>query len=304
MCSFSFLLTGAHPLSVPPFVPPASDPEVLDAICIRIRLEEVQFSIASGKFDVNDPSANRDPEPHPIYDTRGVRVNTKEKILLEKLQWERQGLVLAAQKINPQFAPPSDYKYQEQKIQTRVMIPAKEYPDYNFIGLIIGPRGMTQKQMEKDTNTKIAIRGRGSVKDGKATQGMAFDEPLHVLITAQNEADLKKAEAMVRKLVTPMEESKNDHKRAQLRKLAEINGTLREGRDDDIMGDQSERRGGGGSSCCRNCGATAHITYDCESKGTHVGVPNLSVREFFDNEYASFCMAVGEAVPSKDSRKR
>lgn len=153
----------------------------------------------------------------PIYDTRGVRVNTKERLAVEKLQWERQDLVLAAQKINPQFIPPPDYKYQEKKWQTRVLIPIKEYPDYNFIGLIIGPRGMTQKQMEKDTNTKIAIRGRGSVKDGKATSGMSFDEPLHVLITAQNETDLKKAEAMVRKLVTPMEESKNDHKRAQLR---------------------------------------------------------------------------------------
>ncbi len=135
---------------------------------------------------MNDPSANRDPEPQPIYDTRGVRMNTKEKIMLEKLQWERQGLVLAAQRINPQFQPPSDYKYQEQKLQVRVMIPQKEYPDYNFIGcvrpcfflmvrladvarrsLIIGPRGMTQKQMEKDTGCKIAIRGRGSVKDGK-----------------------------------------------------------------------------------------------------------------------------------------
>lgn len=32
---------------------------------------------------------------------------------------------------------------------------------YNFIGLIIGPRGNTQKRMQSETNTKIAIRGRG-----------------------------------------------------------------------------------------------------------------------------------------------
>ena len=41
---------------------------------------------------------------------------------------------------------------------------------YNFIGLIIGPRGSTQKRLEKETNTKIAIRGKGSVKDGKVVK--------------------------------------------------------------------------------------------------------------------------------------
>jgi splicing factor 1 len=42
----------------------------------------------------------------------------------------------------------------------------EEYPHHNFIGLIIGPRGNTQKRMQQETNTKIAIRGRGSVKEG------------------------------------------------------------------------------------------------------------------------------------------
>jgi splicing factor 1 len=178
---------------------------------------------------------------------------------------------------------------QEQKLQLRVPIPIKEYPDYNFIGLIIGPRGMTQKQMERDTGCKvtentflkssflqlftyflfypspqIAIRGRGSVKDGKSTSGMSFEEPLHVLITAPNADSLKRAEQMVRKLVTPMEEAKNDHKRAQLRKLAEINGTLRDGLNDDIMGDQSGQRAPD-RTVCRNCGVTTHPTYDCVS---------------------------------------
>jgi hypothetical protein len=40
-----------------------------------------------------------------------------------------------------------------------VYIPQDAFPTYNFIGLIIGPRGNTQKRMQKETNTKIAIRG-------------------------------------------------------------------------------------------------------------------------------------------------
>lgn len=46
-----------------------------------------------------------------------------------------------------------------------------------------------------------------------------LDEPLHVMITAPDMASLKKAEGLVRKLVTPVEENQNEHKRAQLRKV-------------------------------------------------------------------------------------
>jgi hypothetical protein len=53
----------------------------------------------------------------------------------------------------------------KQRFTNKIYIPINEYPGYNFIGLIIGPRGNTQKRMQTETNTKIAIRGRGSVKE-------------------------------------------------------------------------------------------------------------------------------------------
>lgn len=57
-------------------------------------------------------------------------------------------------------------------------------------GLIIGPRGNTQKRMQMETNTKIAIRGRGSVKEGAARDpkyDYGEDEELHVLITGDSQ---------------------------------------------------------------------------------------------------------------------
>lgn len=65
---------------------------------------------------------------------------------------------------------------------------------YNFIGLIIGPRGNTQKRMQKETNTKIAIRGRGSVKEGAARDpkyDYGEEEELHVLITGDSQMDVR-----------------------------------------------------------------------------------------------------------------
>ncbi len=51
------------------------------------------------------------------------------------------------------------------KKERKIFIPVRQYPQTNFIGLIIGPRGNTQQRMQRETNTKIAIRGRGSVKE-------------------------------------------------------------------------------------------------------------------------------------------
>lgn len=37
-------------------------------------------------------------------------------------------------------------------------------PDSNYIGMIIGPRGTTQKSLEQKSGCKISIRGKGSTK--------------------------------------------------------------------------------------------------------------------------------------------
>jgi splicing factor 1 len=125
--------------------------------------------------------------------------------------------------------PPGDYR--PQKKRAKIYIPTKEYPGYNFFGLIIGPRGNTQKRMQRETNTKISIRGKGSVKEGASREpGRDYgeDDDLHVLIEGDNKEDVEAASAMVNQLLVPCDEDKNEHKRAQLRELASINGTLRD----------------------------------------------------------------------------
>lgn len=38
---------------------------------------------------------------------------------------------------------------------------------FNFVGRILGPRGMTAKQLEQETGCKIMVRGKGSMRDKK-----------------------------------------------------------------------------------------------------------------------------------------
>lgn len=39
------------------------------------------------------------------------------------------------------------------------------FPQYNFVGRILGPRGNSLKRVEANTDCRVLIRGRGSIKD-------------------------------------------------------------------------------------------------------------------------------------------
>lgn len=52
-------------------------------------------------------------------------------------------------------------------LSEKVYVPVKDHPDYNFVGRILGPRGMTAKQLEHETGCKIMVRGKGSMRDKK-----------------------------------------------------------------------------------------------------------------------------------------
>lgn len=125
-------------------------------------------------------------------------------------------------------------------LNEKVYVPVKEHPDFNFVGRILGPRGMTAKQLEQETGCKIMVRGKGSMRDKKkeeANRGKPnwehLSDDLHVLITVEdteNRASVKIKRALeeVRKLLVPHAEGEDELKKRQLMELAIINGTYRD----------------------------------------------------------------------------
>ncbi|CAD6198789.1 unnamed protein product [Caenorhabditis auriculariae] len=125
-------------------------------------------------------------------------------------------------------------------ITEKIYVPKKEYPDYNFVGRILGPRGMTAKQLEQETGCKIMVRGKGSMRDKKKQEDNNrgrpnwehLDDDLHVLLQCEDTENrvhikLRAAIEQVKKLLIPAPEGTDELKRKQLMELAIINGTYR-----------------------------------------------------------------------------
>ncbi|ESR65987.1 hypothetical protein CICLE_v10009077mg [Citrus x clementina] len=122
----------------------------------------------------------------------------------------------------------------------RVDIPVEKYPNFNFVGRLLGPRGNSLKRVEASTECRVLIRGRGSIKDPAREEMMRgkpgyehLNEPLHILVEAELpveivDARLMQAREILEDLLKPVDESHDFYKKQQLRELALLNGTLRE----------------------------------------------------------------------------
>ncbi|XP_066352956.1 KH domain-containing protein At4g26480-like [Miscanthus floridulus] len=122
----------------------------------------------------------------------------------------------------------------------RMDIPLEKYPNFNFVGRLLGPRGNSLKRVEANTDCRVLIRGRGSIKDAAKEEVMRgkpgyehLNEPLHLVIEAELPAEivdirLMQAREILDDMLKPVDESMDFFKKQQLREVAMLNGTLRD----------------------------------------------------------------------------
>ncbi|KAL7423166.1 hypothetical protein Q5752_002466 [Cryptotrichosporon argae] len=278
----------------------------LDNYAIHVRLEEINRKLRVG--DVVPADGRRSPSPPPKFDAYGRRTNTRELRYRDRLEEERNRLIDRAMKNDPNFRPPMDVQNARRGVKPmdKVYIPVKEFPEINFFGLLVGPRGNSLKRMERESGAKISIRGKGSVKEGKGRpEAFAHDEDdeLHCVITGDTEMQVKHCVTLINKVIetaasTP--EGQNDHKRNQLRELASLNGTLRDDENQlcQNCGEKGHRRWEcpqqrqySANVICRLCGGAGHMARDCRGRGD----PNMAKPDVaFDSEYSALMAELGQ----------
>lgn len=79
------------------------------------------------------------------------------------------------------------------KVVVKVLVPIKEHPKFNFVGKLLGPKGNTMKHLQEETMCKMAVLGRGSMRDRQKEEELRnsldpkyahLSDELHVEITA------------------------------------------------------------------------------------------------------------------------
>ncbi|KAJ8683985.1 hypothetical protein QAD02_019777 [Eretmocerus hayati] len=103
------------------------------------------------------------------------------------------------------------------KVAVRVQVPVRDHPKFNFVGKLLGPKGNSLKRLQEDTMCKMAVLGRGSMKDRQKEEELRLSgdpkfshlmEDLHVEISAyatpaEAHARIAYALAEVRRFLVP-----------------------------------------------------------------------------------------------------
>ncbi|XP_047140937.2 KH domain-containing, RNA-binding, signal transduction-associated protein 2 isoform X1 [Hydra vulgaris] len=123
------------------------------------------------------------------------------------------------------------------KLTEKVVVPVKEYPKFNFVGKLLGPRDNTLKRLQQATQTRMSVLGRGSTRDKAKEEELRnsgeskydhLKEPLHVLIEVEGpkseaHARLAAALAEIKKYMVPENDEIREEQMREMALLSNIN---------------------------------------------------------------------------------
>lgn len=97
------VLSNGIKVLMPSVLTGRGDPEL---VALHKKLVDVERKIKSGVVEI-PPEGRRSPSPPPVYDSQGVRLNTREVRYREKLGKERNATIEELIKKDPSYKPPT-----------------------------------------------------------------------------------------------------------------------------------------------------------------------------------------------------
>ncbi|CAG0881416.1 unnamed protein product [Darwinula stevensoni] len=132
------------------------------------------------------------------------------------------------------------------RLTVKVVVPVKDHPKFNFVGKLLGPKGNSLKRLQEETMTKMAILGKGSMRDKQKEEELRsscdpryshLHEELHVEVTAfappaEAHARIAYALAEVRRFLVPLggeslrfQDHNDEIRQEQMREMRLLNGS-------------------------------------------------------------------------------
>lgn len=176
------------------------------ALAYQTRLEQITQQLNSGTLGTRDIDGWESVDQ--VINDSASKYNL-EKQASRILELERREAIGEILQLDPSYKAPADYKPLQK--EAKVLIPIKEYPSYDFIGLLFGPANDTHKRLEKETGAKIRVFGTKAdtgekveviTSDGPNTH-RAYEE-LHVHVSSDTHEKVDAAVALIELLLTPV----------------------------------------------------------------------------------------------------
>ncbi|XP_034478031.1 homeobox protein abdominal-A [Drosophila innubila] len=144
------------------------------------------------------------------------------------------------------------------KVSVKVAVPVRDHPKFNFVGKLLGPKGNSMKRLQEDTMCKMAVLGRGSMRDRRKEEELRASgdsryahlfEDLHVEIStfaapAEAHARIAYALAEVRRFLVP--DYHDDIRQEQMWEMQALTSTPTLSHLDDSQSPTNTNRGLGG----------------------------------------------------------
>ncbi|KAI3450880.1 hypothetical protein Pfo_007545 [Paulownia fortunei] len=174
------------------------------ALAYQTRINQISQQLTLGALELEDNEGSLSTSEFQYGKTSDHQLSKEES---EQLELERREIIGEILKLNPTYKAPADYKPLLK--EAKVPIPIKEYPGYNFIGLVFGLASDTQKRLEKETGAKIQVYGTKADTGGKVeltpTDGKEIEnayEDLYVHVSADTFEKIDAAVALIELLLT------------------------------------------------------------------------------------------------------
>ncbi|KAK9702077.1 KH domain [Popillia japonica] len=191
---------------------------------VRLIEQEIQKAQSTGKVP---PKESKYVD---IYRERPVKVSVKVLVPVR----EHPKFNFVGKLLGPKESKYVDiYRERPVKVSVKVLVPVREHPKFNFVGKLLGPKGNSMKRLQDETMCKMAVLGRGSMKDRQKEEELRqsldpkfahLSDDLHVEISAlgppaEAHARVAFALAEVRKYLIP---DNNDNIRQEQMREMEI----------------------------------------------------------------------------------
>ncbi|KAH0793348.1 splicing factor 1 [Histomonas meleagridis] len=172
-------------------LPPDLKSDLLHAYLLRFQFEEVQYKIKNLEDETKNVNFGENLMNNFTLDNK-LQV-TADVRARDSLVQERRQITESIEKVYPIFRAPLSLLVSITKSVKRV-----EIPSYKLLGVILGPRATMLRQIEKDFNVRISVRGPSNTTDDNAPP----EERGHLLIIGNTEDEVTRCAKKINSIIS------------------------------------------------------------------------------------------------------